>query len=139
MRCRVIMPAVDAAQPRDQTMRLLLVDDNQNMRQLIRKLVSSCAEQIDECSDGADALAIYNQHRHDWVLMDISMKRTDGLEAARQIRAADANARIMIVTNYDHPNLRKAAARAGACAYVLKENLMEIPRILFEHTKENLE
>ena len=113
-------------------MRVLVVDDNKSMRQLIRRLVSSCADQIDECSDGEDALAIYKRYRPDWVLMDISMKQTDGLEATTRIKAVDANARIVIVTQYDHPNLRKAAASAGACAYVLKEDLMEIPRILLE-------
>lgn len=111
-------------------MNLLIVEDNAQMRQMIRNVVKEVAEEISECADGAEALTLYEQHRPDWVLMDIRMRGLDGLSATRQIKDAFADAKIIIVTNYDDVNLREAARQAGACGYVLKENLLDVVRIL---------
>jgi CheY-like chemotaxis protein len=111
-------------------MRLLIVEDNHQMRRLIRSVVGNLADCVVECSDGAEALQAYRAHQPDWVLMDIEMRRLDGLSATRQIKAAFPEARIVIVTEYDDPAWRNEARRAGACAYVLKETLYELRRIL---------
>jgi CheY-like chemotaxis protein len=111
-------------------MRLLIVEDNYQMRRLIKSLVCDIADSIIECIDGSEALQAYRTHRPDWVMMDIEMKTLDGISATRQIRADFPDARIMIVTEYDQPEWREEAQSAGACEYVLKENLLEVRRIL---------
>jgi CheY-like chemotaxis protein len=111
-------------------MTLLIVDDNQAMRQLITKVVCDLAETCHECSDGAQALAAYREHRPDWVLMDIEMKVMNGLTATRQLTAVFPEARIMIVTQYDDTRLRELAREAGACGYVVKENLLQLRQLL---------
>ena len=58
----------------------------------------------------------------------------DGLTATRAIRARDATARIVIVTQFDQEELRCAAAEVGAVAYMLKENLLSIRRFLLADT-----
>ncbi|MEW6125895.1 MAG: response regulator transcription factor [Acidobacteriota bacterium] len=110
-------------------MMLLIVEDNANMRRVIRSIVKDLAE-IRECEDGARALAAYRQHQPDWVLMDIKMAAVGGIQATREIKAAFPEARIIMVTNYDDAELREAARLAGASRYVLKENLLEIRDIL---------
>ena len=57
-------------------------------------------------------------------------KTINVISATRQIIAAYPQARVMIVTNYDDAGLREAARPAGACEYVVKQNLIEIRRIL---------
>ena len=111
-------------------MRLLIVEDNYQMRRLIRKIVGEAAETIYECGDGSEALQAYAAHQPDWVLMDIQMKTLDGISASRQIKAAFPDARIVIVTEYDNDDWREEARSAGACEYVLKENLWQVRRIL---------
>lgn len=111
-------------------MPILIVEDNEPMRQMIKKLLGDLTEGFAECSDGARALDAYRQHRPDWVLMDIKMKAMDGLMATRQIKAAFPEARIIIVTGNDDHKLREAARNAGAWAYVHKENLLELRQIL---------
>jgi len=113
-------------------MTILIVEDNDSMRQMIKKLLSDLTDAFKECVDGAQALAAYGQHHSDWVLMDINMKVMDGLAATRQIKAAFPEARIIIVTGYDDARLREAAHSAGAWAYVNKENLFELRRILVQ-------
>jgi CheY-like chemotaxis protein len=111
-------------------MTILIVEDNEPMRQMIKKLLGDLTEGFAECGDGAQALGAYRQYHPDWVLMDIKMNEMDGLAATRQIKAAFPKARIIIVTGYDDPRLRAAAHNAGACAYVHKENLLELRRVL---------
>ena len=109
---------------------LLIAEDNEKMRRLLKSLLGDLVSAVWECSDGAEALAAYNSHRPDFVVMDIQMKLMDGITATRRIKAADPAARIIIVTDYDHADLREAARQAGACAYVVKENLLELVRFL---------
>jgi CheY-like chemotaxis protein len=111
-------------------MKLLIVEDNEQMRCLIKCLVSDLAQQVFECSDGSQALAAYVQHQPDWVLMDIKMVHMDGIAATRQITAAYPDAQVIIVTDYNDVELRAAAREAGACEYVVKENLLDLGRIL---------
>ena len=110
-------------------LKLLIVEDNESVRQLIKSVVAGLAGEIYECSDGADVLAAYNRHRPDFVLMDIKMGTTDGITATQRIKAADPAARIIIVTDYDQADLREAARQAGACACVAQEHLLERVRV----------
>ena len=113
-------------------MKLLIIDDNPRMRRLIRSVVAGVAEQVFECGDGGEALAAYARHRPDWVSMDIRMAEMDGITATRKILADDPEARIAIVTDYDDAALREAAREAGACEYVVKENLLDLRRLLVD-------
>jgi NarL family two-component system response regulator LiaR len=119
-------------------MKLLIVEDSVEMRRELRDLVSDLADDIQECSDGSSALAAYHQHRPDWVLMDIVMKGMDGLEASRQIKSVWPDAKIVIVTSYDDDELKEASTKAGACAYVLKENLFEVRSLLVRNCTDFL-
>lgn len=112
------------------SMSFLIIDDNSVMRRTIGRVVRDFAAQIIECDDGAKAFSTYEIHHPDWVLMDIEMKEKDGLTATREICAAFPDARILIVSKYNDAAMREAAERAGAIGYVLKENLLELNRIL---------
>lgn len=113
--------------------KLLIVEDNPQMRRMVRAVVADLAEAIAECRDGDEAVMAYAAQqfsRDDWVLMDLQMPGVGGLEATRRIRAAFPDANIIIVTQYDDPHWRAAAAQAGACGYVLKENLLDLRLML---------
>ena len=111
-------------------MKLLIVEDHAPMRELLKRLLRPLASEIDECADGAEALAAYAAQRPDWVLMDIGMPQMDGLTATRQIRAFDPAAHVVIVTDFESAELRAEAVAAGACAYIHKENLPALSRLL---------
>jgi CheY-like chemotaxis protein len=114
-------------------MKVLIVEDSPQMRQMIREVVADLAETIIECGDGREAVAAYAAQQFggdDRVLMDLRMPGLGGLEATRRIRAAFPDAQIIIVTQYDDQHWRTAASEAGACGYVLKENLLELRQML---------
>jgi two-component system response regulator DegU len=112
----------------------LIVDDSPEMRRTIRHVINDLAGAMIECSDGSEALAAYAEHLPDWVLMDIRMGRGDGLTATRTIKAAFPEARIVIVTVCRGEDMREAARVAGACAYVMKDNLLELRQIFIDQT-----
>lgn len=111
-------------------MKVLIVDDHEGMRALMRSFLPDAFDEIYECEDGADSLDCYRAHLPEWVLMDWKMKRMDGITATRQIIAAYPQARILLVTNFDDDNLRRAAREAGTCGYIVKENLRSLSEIL---------
>jgi CheY-like chemotaxis protein len=108
-------------------LKVLIVDDNQQARTMIRHYLHKLADVVAECEDGADALDCYEKNRPDWVLMDWEM-RTDGLTATRRIVKAHPEARILIVTQHD--DMRDAAIEAGARGFVLKDDLLALGSFL---------
>jgi two-component system response regulator DegU len=100
------------------------------MRRLLGRVVSDLVSLVVECEDGAAALAAYEQHRPDWVLMDIEMQQTDGITATHDIMQVFPEARVVIVSKYDDERLRAAARTAGAWGYVCKENLLALRALL---------
>ena len=115
-----------------QLAKILIVDDSEAMRRAIKLVLEGMAAQIYECSDGSEAIVEYSIHLPDWVLMDIRMKEIDGLTAIKQIKRVFPNARIIVVTISKGDDMREAARSAGACAYVVKDNLLELRQILID-------
>lgn len=111
-------------------MNILIVEDNENMRRMIRSVIAGFADEVYECADGSEALSSYAAHRPDWVLMDLRMRNIDGVTATGRITAAFPDARVVIVTDYDDEDLRVASREAGACEYLIKENLLDLPQVL---------
>jgi len=117
-------------------MNLLIVEDNLKMRRMIKSIVGGLADRIDECEDGDEALALYAKNRPDWVLMDIHLKETNGIEATREITSIFQEAKIIIVTSYNDEHFRESAREAGAVDYIMKENLLDILPIIQQQKKD---
>ena len=111
---------------------ILIVDDSADMRRAITLMIRDLVGEIYECGDGAEACTAYAAHLPDWVLMDIRMKKTDGLTATRQLKAAFPDARVVIVTVCKGDDIRDAARSAGAVAYIMKDNLLELRQFLLD-------
>ncbi|MEW5799900.1 MAG: response regulator transcription factor [Bacteroidota bacterium] len=111
-------------------MKIMIVDDNKRMREVIKSLLSSSKNKIVECTDGSEAVREFGQSRPDWVVMDIGMKELDGISAVREICSAFPKAKIVILTDYGDPFFRREAQEAGACGFVLKENLHDVISII---------
>jgi len=111
-------------------MKIMIVDDNERMRQMIRTFIADLSSDIVECEDGSEALEAYRTHRPDVVLMDWKMARMDGLAATSQILKSFPQTRIVIVSQWDDPPFREAARRAGAETIVSKSDLLPLRGIL---------
>lgn len=111
-------------------MRIMIVDDHEGVRQLIRQFVAATDDIVCECASGDEAIRLASEFRPDAVTMDVRMPGSCGLKAARAIRAIHPPARVVIVTSHDQPDLGRAAAEAGAAGFVLKDNLAQLNELL---------
>jgi len=112
---------------------ILIADDNSQVRRMIRDLIEDLDPEIVECADGAAAIEAYEEHRPDFVLMDINMTPVDGLAATKAILSRHPEARIIAVTQQQDSSTRAAAISVGACAFVGKDDLMSV-RLLITQT-----
>lgn len=106
------------------SIRVLLVDDHELMREGLRAILEkeSEVEVIGEAPTGRDAVLQARALTPDLVIMDVSMKDMNGIEATRQIRAENDAVRVVALSSYSDRRYVAAILAAGACAYVLKAN-----------------
>jgi two-component system NarL family response regulator len=97
--------------------RVLLVDDHA----LLRTGVANIINQEPEAANGAEGVDAFRAHRPDVTLLDLRMPVMEGVEAVRQIRAIEPNAKVIVLTTYDADEDIARALHAGAKAYVLKD------------------
>ena len=104
------------------TKRVLIVDDNEDNRQILIDLLSANGYEVLEALTGPDAVEIAGREAPDLVLMDIQLPGFDGHEATRRIKAIPALARtpVIAVTSYALAGDDLKAAEAGCDAYVTK-------------------
>lgn len=105
------------------TIRVLIVDDQMMVREGFSVLLNAMEgiEVVGEAVDGRQAIAQVAALRPDVVLMDIRMPEMNGLEATRQIVAADADAKVLVLTTFDLDEYVYQALRAGASGFLLKD------------------
>jgi len=111
-------------------MKVLIVDDNRQVRQLLRDFLPDSFDEIYECNDGNQAFALYRIHRPEWVLMDWEMPIMNGITAMREIIAEFPKANICMVTAFNDEEIRAEALSAGASGFVTKNRLLELETIL---------
>jgi two-component system, cell cycle response regulator DivK len=102
--------------------RILMVEDTEDNRQIMRDLLSMTDFELLEAVDGADGVAKALAHRPDLILMDIQLPVMDGYEAARRIKANPALKHIPIiaVTSYALSGDEGKTLAAGCDGYVSK-------------------
>jgi two-component system chemotaxis response regulator CheY len=101
--------------------RLLVVDDALFMRKLICGVAAEAGwEVVGEAGDGAEAIALYEQLHPDLVTMDLVMPVMGGLEALRQIRDRDPEAKVVVVTALDQKQALMDSIRDGAIDFIVK-------------------
>jgi two-component system cell cycle response regulator DivK len=102
--------------------RILVVEDTEDNRQIIRDLLSSVGYELIEATDGAEGVALAQSHHPDLILMDIQLPQIDGYEATRQIRAISELAQVPIiaVTSYALSGDEAKTRAAGCDGYIAK-------------------
>jgi len=111
-------------------MKLLIVDDNPGMRSILKGICNEHFTEINECEDGIEATKAYEKQQPDWVLMDIKMKKMDGIKATMEIKRKYPEAKIIIVSQYNDKSIIEESFKSGAVEFVSKENLMRIEEII---------
>lgn len=107
--------------------RILLADDHPQMESVVRRQLGANISIVGVAHDGVELLRAAEVLKPDVILLDISMPRMNGLEAARRLLATMPQLRIIFLTIHDRPFYVREAFRLGAKGYVLKNLAHELP------------
>ena len=102
---------------------VLVVDDHALVRTGVANIISNepGLRVIAEAANGVEAVAAFERHRPDVTLLDLRMPVMEGVEAVRQIRLRDPQAKVIVLTTYDTDEDITRALKAGAKAFILKD------------------
>jgi two-component system, cell cycle response regulator DivK len=117
------------------TKRVLVIEDTEDNRQIVRDLLTSAGYEIIEAVDGESGVAMAVSAQPDVILMDIQLPVMDGYEAARRIKADPMTAQIPIiaVTSYAFAGDEAKTRDAGCDGYIAKPFS---PRLLLAKVRE---
>jgi DNA-binding NarL/FixJ family response regulator len=101
--------------------RVGIAEDHQLVLDVLCKIVEPEFEVVGTASNGRDAVMLAIEQRPDIMLMDITLPGLNGLDAARQIKQANPDVKVIFVTVHMHVAFAKEAFDAGASGYVLKQ------------------
>ncbi|WP_129115111.1 chemotaxis protein CheY [Halegenticoccus tardaugens] len=99
---------------------VLIADDSEFMRNLLREILESDYEIAGEAENGVEAVQLYEETDPDLVMMDIVMPIRSGIEATTEITSSNPDARVIMCTSVGQEEKMKAAIEAGARGYITK-------------------
>lgn len=107
---------------KDNASTVLLVEDTEDNRQMMRRLLEMSGFRVVEAINGKEAVEVASQVRPQIILMDLSLPFIDGLAATRQIRSLPGLSKVPIVavSAHDTADFHTDALNAGCNAYVTK-------------------
>ncbi|NEW08011.1 response regulator [Paenibacillus sp. SYP-B3998] len=102
-------------------MKVLVVDDTAFMRMVLRSLLEQMSHDvIAEAKNGKEAVDLYSRFMPDLVTMDITMPEMDGIEAVKQIKMINKDAKIIMCSAMGQRQMVLDAIRSGASDFVIK-------------------
>src|SRR5438067_943901 len=103
--------------------RILIAEDHTVVRDGLVAIIKQQTDMdvVAEAGDGQQAVELWKRHEPDVTLMDLRMPGLDGVDTIYAIRAADPNARIVVLTTFDGDEDIYRGMRAGAKSYLLKD------------------
>lgn len=109
-------------------MKIIIIDDDQLVSLSLKTILEATEEiqVIAQGSNGEEAISLYRSYQPDILLMDIQMKKTNGLEAATTILKDYPEAKILLLTTFSDDEYIIKAIKIGAKGYILKQNFESI-------------
>jgi excisionase family DNA binding protein len=125
-----VLPAVPAPASRDSRQRVLVVDDEASIRDLLAKTLALAEYDVDTAGDGAAALDRLRERRgsYDLMIADLRMPGMDGLTLIREVKQINANLPIIIITGFSTESSAIEAVNLGVAGYLTKP--FRVPQVL---------
>ena len=100
--------------------RILVIDDSDLVRQLLRDMLGEAGYEVEEAPDGATGLELYRKNPADLIITDLLMPGMDGFEVFRKIKNVHPAVRVIMLSGHmDHSAVMKGEAM-GVAKYILK-------------------
>jgi DNA-binding NarL/FixJ family response regulator len=120
--------------------RLLLADDHALMRQILRAILETYPNLsiVGEAADGMEAVSMAAALKPDGIIMDVNMPKMDGIQATKQIKAAQPAISVIGLSVIDDKYVTEAMKGAGAEAVLLKDELKKLDEAMRRWSAEAL-
>jgi two-component system response regulator NreC len=111
--------------PKTSKIRLVVADDHAILRSGLRMLINAQLdmEVVGEAEDGIEAVQVIQKVNPDVAILDVTMPKSGGLDAIKEIVARNRSIRILLLTMHEEPAYLRTALAAGAAGYVLKKSV----------------
>jgi len=116
--------------------RVLVVDDEENIREVLSNYLESMNYEVHTAEDGQDALDKYRKGDFDLIISDLLMPNIDGLELLKRIRNIDKEVIFLMITGYPSIETAVDAIKKGAYDYITKPFHMEDVKLRIERAFE---
>jgi len=114
-----------------QTATILVVDDEENAREGLSKILSKEGYRVDTAANGKEAIDNLKRQRYDLVITDMRMPLMDGFEVLREIKKMDENIGVIMITAYGEVESYLEAMNMGAFEYINKPvRVNELKRVI---------
>lgn len=111
--------------------KVLIVDDSSFMRKRLKEVLEESGhEVVGQASDGMDAFEVYKKCNPDVVIMDVTMRRLDGISSARLIKAFDPGSKIIFMSMVTNQRVIDEAKTLGALDYIPKDSYEHLLSLL---------
>ncbi len=101
--------------------KILIVDDSRTTRKILRKILEDQGYTVvAEAANGEEGVAQFKKHNPQVTTMDITMPVLDGIEALRQIKDCDPNAKVIMISAAGQKHKVMEAMKAGATEFLTK-------------------
>jgi excisionase family DNA binding protein len=129
-RATAVPPDTAVPAPRDAAARprILVVDDESSIRDLLAKTLSLAEYDVDTAPDGRSALERLRLYPYDLLIADLKMPGIDGLAVIREAKRLNANLPVIIITGFSTENAAIEAVNLGVAGYLTKP--FRVPQVL---------
>ena len=123
---------------RDEAFRILIVDDNTELREILEEYLRGEGGQIDGASNGKEALSKQSQTPYDLIVTDLNMPEVSGMEMIRKIKQENDVTEFIIITGYASLDSAVEAVKMGAFDYIVKPFRMEELKVVVKNVRDKV-
>ncbi len=122
----------------DETFRILVVDDNKELREILEEFLKADGHHVEGSPNGRDALERHQKSRFDLIITDLNMPGISGMELIKTIRKEDQDTEFVIITGYASMDTAVEAVRIGAFDYIVKPFRMEELHVVVKNARDKV-
>lgn len=123
---------------RDDIFRILIVDDNADLRVILEEYLRDDETEVEGASNGRQALAKHGQGPYDLIITDLNMPEVTGMEMIKTIRAENDVTEFIIITGYASLDSAVEAVKMGAFDYIVKPFRMEELKVVVKNARDKV-
>ena len=128
----------EMANERQETFRILIVDDNRELREILAEYLGGEGDFVDGAGDGMEALRKYKVMPYDLIITDLNMPELTGIELIREVAKYENNTEFIIITGYASLDTAIEAVKIGAFDYIVKPFRMEELKVVVKNARDKI-